>query len=314
VDPTPEPAGPPQLPARFGIGAGAVVVRRATLLDVPALRDLYDRLGATDRYRRFFCGGQPTRSTVERWVGGGDSIVVVAECGGRIVADAGVARAPGRRFELGIAVDPGRRGWLGPYLLDVVLRLASAAGVDAVAADVLATNGPMLGLLASRGAAVLPSADPAVVRLLLGTTTAVPGWDGSPPGRARVLLGPGAGAGAATALERAGYDVVSCRGPGAPSCARRWHCPVLDGAPCPLVDGADVVVLPGADGPPAATAVGAALPTVHPDAVVVRARPGAPPSEVVAAVERATAEVEAEGGQPAAVTYATKPPIVATRP
>lgn len=266
--------------------APAVRVRRATAADLPGLTDLYGRLPPEDRYRRFFSGGPPSASTLTDWLGREGNLVVVAEAGGRIVADAGVARSASGPDELGIAVDPEHRGWLGPHLLDLVLDLAGRAGADAVLAEVLATNGPMLGLLAARGAAILPSEDPAVVRLLLGTSGAVPGWGADPRGP-RVLLELGAGGGgAAAALAGAGYEVALCRGPTRTARrSRRWRCPVLEGRPCPLVAGADAVVLaPPAtrDGPDAAVA--AALPRVHPGSVLVTVRQPAPPADVVAAV------------------------------
>lgn len=282
------------LPIRLDRGTTVAVLRWATPADVPALRDLYGRLGPTDRYRRFFSGGLPSTSTLERWVTGDGNLVVVVEDDGRIVADAGVARSSGRRYELGLAVDPDRRGWLGPYLLDLVLRLAGDAGADAVVADVLATNGPMLGLLASRGVAVAPSGDPAVVRLLLGTASVVPGWDTSPDDRPRVLLELGTGGGAAAAaLEQAGYAVVSCRGPAAMArSARHWRCPVLDGEECPLVNGADVVVAPAdsRDRPAAEAAVLEDLPRLHPHVLVVRPAARSTPAAIVQAVESSSGD------------------------
>jgi ribosomal protein S18 acetylase RimI-like enzyme len=283
----------PELPVHLPRAGGELLVRRATADDFAGVTDLYGRLEQHDRYRRFFTGGMPTEETVRSWLGNPGNLVVVAERDGVVVADAGVARSPDGRLELGIAVEPDHRGWLGPYLLDLVLRLAADSGGGAVVAEVLATNGPMLRLLAARGIALLPSNDPAVVRLLLGTRTAVPTFPTghTATGRPRVLLELGAGGSmAAIALERAGYEVVSCRGPEATSTrARRWRCPLLEGAPCPLVEGADAVVLADATdrAPMDAQVLEALEHDAHLTALLVHTTARSKPSEIVDAVDRA---------------------------
>jgi hypothetical protein len=230
------------VPIEIAMPSGeAVVIRAATAADRDAVAALYARLDADDRYRRFFTGAGPSLSFVDGWLASPDGDVLVAVVDQRVVAEAGYAVDPSGWCQLGITVDPDFRGWLGPYLLDVVLARAGEHGHRAVVADVLATNRSMLKLAASRGYAVLPSDDLAVVRLVLATDGPVPGW-GPRRSRRRALVELGrAGSATTRALADAGYDVVACRGPYVTK-ARRWRCPVLGGRPCPLVAGADVVV------------------------------------------------------------------------
>jgi hypothetical protein len=256
-----------ELPFEAAMPSGAiVVVRRATSADGDAVAALNERLDTDDRYARFFTGAGASRAFVDRWLGAPDGDVLVAMVGAKAVGEAGCV--PGARgwCELGITVDRAFRGWLGPYLLDVVLALAGERGHGAVVADVLATNRQMLGLVASRGHAVMPSGDLSVVRVLLGTREPVPGW-GERTERPRALVEFGrAGSTATLALAHAGYDVVACPGPRAAH-ARRWSCPALAGATCPLVAGADVVLAAGGGDERGASLLGAIRRT-HPDTPV----------------------------------------------
>jgi hypothetical protein len=262
-------------------------VRAATPADVPGVLALYARLDTDDRYRRFFGVSTPSPELVSRWIDGPGGLVLVAVGGDLIVAEAGYAPTSSGGFTLGITVDPTHRGWLGPYLLDRLLAEAHERGVEAVVADVLATNRPMLHVLAARGYALLPSDDPTILRVVLGTSGPVPGWTDGQRRRAVVEL-TGVGNPAVRALATAGYDVVVCRGPDATR-SRRWRCPALDGRPCPLAGGADVIVAPGE---PTARQeeVVAAVRRAHPRTPICLLAPGGRPEDIVAAVAEAAGD------------------------
>jgi hypothetical protein len=230
------------LPNRIvGPRGRTVVIRPASPDDQDAIAALYARLDPEDRYARFFTGSGVGPAFIEGWLTKPGNDVVIALVEATAVAEAGYAVDGAGWCQLGITVDRDHRGWLGPYLLDLVLTRAGEHGHPAVVADVLATNRSMLALVAARGYAVLPSDDLSVVRVLLGTHDVVPGW-GPRRARRRALVELGhAGSLATQALSDAGYDVVACRGPFATK-ARRWRCPALAGRSCPLVAGADVVV------------------------------------------------------------------------
>ena len=142
-----------------------------------------------------------------------------------------------------MAVAADQRGWLGPFLLDVLLTQAAARGIPDIEADVLTSNGRMLALLRSRGDATMADSDWTIMRLVVGTAGRTPVWPPAAPGRprrGRVLVESPAGRWAHTdeAID-AGLDVLVCRGPRGP----RPRCPALAGEPCPLVAGADAVVV-----------------------------------------------------------------------
>jgi hypothetical protein len=97
----------------------------------------------------------------------------------------------------------------------------------------------MLTMLRARGLAVMDRDEqPAIVRVVIGTTGRVPSW---PPShdRPRLLLeAPGGHWHHEDAARAAGFEVLAC-----PGQLRGWaHCPALRGEPCPLVAGADVIV------------------------------------------------------------------------
>lgn len=245
--------------------AGPVVVRPARSADVSLLAALYRRLPLEDRYGRFFSGGQPATATLRRWVAGGEQgAVFVGVEAGVAVADAGVVAAPDGVGDLGLAVEPGHRGWLGPFLLDRVLRAAATRGIAAVRADVLTVNAPMLRLLVARGHAVLPTDDPAVVRLLVATEGRIPPWPPAQRGLRVLVEAPGGRWVRVAELVAAGHDVVACP---VPTSGPRPRCPLIAGRPCRLVAGADVVVVSPSVG---STHVDA-LRRAHPDAVVCEA-------------------------------------------
>lgn len=229
-------------------GGRTLVVRPSTREDVVSLAALYGELDADDSYRRFFSLFHPDHDFIERMATaaerGGDEIVALISPGGdrgadRIVAEAGYRLLPDGDGELSMVVAPTWRGWLGPYVLDVLLRRAAAKGVPNLRADVLVTNRPMLAVLCARGWARVHENDWSVIRLLVGTSGTTPTWPDS-HGRPRVLVEvPGGRWHAGGAARTAGFDVLECVGPrGAPTC-----CPALRGEPCPLVVGANVVVV-----------------------------------------------------------------------
>jgi hypothetical protein len=251
--------------------------------DVDGLVALYGRLSADDLHRRFFSALRPSRTFLDHWArlserGGFGLVAVLASGGGadEVVADAGYAPLPNGNAELAITVAPGWRGWLGPYVLDVLVGEAARRGVPNLEAEILATNGSMLALVRGRGHAVMGHPDWTIVRVVIGTSQRTPSW---PPrhDRPRLLV---EGAGTRWAGEEpartAGYDVITCPGPG----RDRRRCPLLNGGRCPLVDGADAVVVVVQPGP---DPLGAALAGRHADTdtatpvMVEIVQPGATP-------------------------------------
>jgi hypothetical protein len=163
-----------------------LTVRPVATTDVDGLVALYDGLSEDDRYRRFFSGFRPPRSFFERLVNvgerGGFGLVATMGAGGdlaggaRMVGEASYELLPNGDGELAIAVAADQRGWLGPYLLDALVEAAAARGVPNLEADVLATNGPMLTLLRSRGYATMGPNDWTTMRLVVGTAGRTPVW------------------------------------------------------------------------------------------------------------------------------------------
>lgn len=241
------PDGADVLPAAVRLPDGrAVVVRPAVDDDVPALVALFERLTPDDRHRRFFSGYHPdeafVRAVLDRPPDAGRLLVaeVTGPAGAEVVAEAEYACLPDGDAELAMTVDRRWRGWLGPFLLDALLRVAAAAGVPSLRAEVLAQNRPMLALLRSRGCAVAESGDPCITELVVGADEPAPPWA---PGAAhpRVLLEATGGRWRLTsALADAGVSLLRCPGPAARPAD--VPCPVLDGGACPLAAGADVVV------------------------------------------------------------------------
>lgn len=241
---------------------GELRIRRITRSDGPRLAALFDGLDDTDLYRRFFQVHPPPARVVAAMTSPGPGgIGLVAEKRGpgrgrRIVAEAAYAPLPDGDGELAITVARDARGWLGPYLFDVLLRSAAAEGVANLQADVLCDNRRMLALVRSRGYAVMEhSEQPAIVRVVVSTTGHVPSWPVRQD-RPRLLVEAAGGRWHGEAAARAaGLDLLVCPGPGA-----RWaRCPALDGRPCPLASGADVVV----DAVDPATELGARLLRAH---------------------------------------------------
>jgi GNAT superfamily N-acetyltransferase len=227
-------------------GGGELRVRRVEPADAGGLADLYGSLSDDDLYRRFFSVYRPDDRFFARMadvVGrGGYGVVAVESRPGepeRIVGEADYEPLTSGDGELAMAVRPGRRGWLGPYLLDALLEAAAARGVANIEASVLASNGRMLRVVHARGYATLADDDWCTQRALVSTSGRVPAWPGAHD-RPRVLVEvPGGRWHAGPAAERQGLQVLCCPGPSGAT----TRCPLLDGARCPLVDGADAVVV-----------------------------------------------------------------------
>lgn len=233
-------------------GGRRLIVRELGPHDVAAVSALYEALNDEDRRLRFFSAFRPTDAFIERWLQTDGGLVLgafVGEAGsGELVGEAGYALLPNGNGELGITTAAGWRGWLGPFLLDVLAEAAARAGVANIEADIRLDNGPMLGLIRRRGAALAEQPAWSQVRLVMGTGASTPGWPpAEDPARLRVLVEAPAGrwSPGLTDAERQRLEVISCAGPHG---RRNGRCPVLDGGRCPLVDGADaVVVVTGGD-------------------------------------------------------------------
>jgi L-amino acid N-acyltransferase YncA len=220
-----------------------LTVRPATVADIDGLVALYDSLSVEDRRRRFFTASVPHRKLLERFVEStardGLWLVVVTDQGD-VVADAGYNLLPNGDADFALTVRKAWRGWLGSYLLDAILTDASEHGIRNLRADILLENRPMLRLAERRGYATIDQPDWAVVNLTMSTEGGRPAW---PPSHDRPrLLVEGCGARWHGDLEAwaAGWDVITCTGPGGRSVP---NCPLLEGHHCPLVDGADLVVV-----------------------------------------------------------------------
>lgn len=225
---------------------GRLLVRDVTPADVPQLRELFASLSEEDRYRRFFSCFHPDDPFFGRLVTvgerGGAALVaeVTADGASRIVAEAEFSLLPNGNGELSIVVASPFRGWLAPFLLDVLVEVAAGRGVPNLEADVLVQNAPMLAVLRRRGMALVPRDDWSIVRACIGTTGPGPTWPPRSSGH-RVLVEVPGGRWTDTPGDE-GLVVLACSGP-SPSC----RCPLLEGGRCRLVEGADeVVVVPRA--------------------------------------------------------------------
>jgi hypothetical protein len=236
-------------------GGRSVVVRALGPDDVPGLTQLYEGLSPDDRYRRFFSSGVPADAWIERMANpgarGGFGLVAVEGTDpastGPAVAEASYTPLANGDGELAITVASGWRGWLGPYLLDVLLEVAGDHGHPNLEADILTANQPMLALARARGYVTVDHADWSVVRILLGAAGREPQWPG-PHDRPRLLVeAPGGRWVHEQAVRDAGFQVAVCPGP----TSRRRPCPPLVGGVCPMAAGADAIVVcrPSAQGP-----------------------------------------------------------------
>jgi hypothetical protein len=226
-----------------------MTVRATTADDAERIMQFYGDLTMTDRHRRFFGAFTPQIDWCRKWatVGERGGFGVIALVGNRdeddddavVVADAGYAMRQDGDGDLAITVATAWRGWLGAYLLDVLVRRAAIAGVRNLQAEILLENGPMLSLV-RRWDAVAVEHDDGMVRLSIGTSGTTPDW---PPGetRPRILVEvPGRRWSGEHAADDAGLATTICAGPGR---RVRHGCPVLEGGTCPLAAGADAIVV-----------------------------------------------------------------------
>lgn len=235
------------LPEVIDLADGArMEVRSTDIADAERICSLYETLSVSDRHRRFFSAFKPHLEWCRQWASvgsrGGFGVIAVVHRDGEpdeVVGEAGYAIRRDGDGDLAVTVAPNWRGWLGPYLLDVLVRHAADVGLANLQAEILLENGPMLSLLRRRDPVAMEH-DDGVVRLSIGTGGPVPTW---PPDerRPRVLIEvAGRRWSGEPAAAAAGLATAMCAGPA----GRGAHgCPVLDGGRCPLADDADAIVV-----------------------------------------------------------------------
>ena len=222
-----------------------LTVRRGGADDVEGLEGLYESLSIEDRYFRFFAPVRPHRFLIERFIGasdrGGIWLVAITD-EGEVVADAGYDLLPDGDAEFTLTVAKPWRGWLGPYLLDMLVSDASRRGVRNLRASILRENRTMLSLVRRRGYASVDDIDYTVQGVTISTAGGRPSW---PPRheRPRLLVegcaaGGGEGTRALAPLVRRHHRVRRTRARRRCRSARSSKAGV-----CPLVEGADLVVL-----------------------------------------------------------------------
>jgi hypothetical protein len=238
----------PFTPLHIELGDHVLTVRQASEADVPEILALLESLSPEDTHRRFFSMFKVTERFVLDWVrrchDHGLGLVVVADDGGarqRVVADAGYVVLASGNAEFAITVAPDRRGWLGPFLLDVLVGEAAGRAVPNLEADVLAENATMLALARHRGFATDGDTDYTVIHVIIGTDGHGPRWPPVPRGPKLLVEKLGARWDGRARAIAAGFEVVAC--------GVRATCPALRGRPCPLAAGADAVLvaLPAVD-------------------------------------------------------------------
>jgi hypothetical protein len=153
-------------------GGRSLTVRPARPDDINGLLELYGSLSVEDRRRRFFTVSRPPRVLLERFLDCSANdrawFVAVSE-DGAVVADAGYTILPDGDAEFALTVRQDWRGWLGPYLLDLLRRDAAEHGVANLQADILFENRPMLTPVERRGYASIDEPDGTIIRVLIST-------------------------------------------------------------------------------------------------------------------------------------------------
>lgn len=256
---------PDPVPREIALPAGRhLLVRPARPEDVPGFVALYASLDDADRYRRFFSCFHPTGAFVTRWIDdcARKGVGLVAEVEGDVVAEAGFVGLPDGDAEFAMTVAPGWRGWLGPYLLQVLVEEAAARGIPNLEADILLENRQMLALVRRRRPVATARTDFTSVHVRIGTGGEGPTWppDGHRP---RVVVEARSMHSSTTAaLGLGGMDAVTC-----PRAAGGAACPLDAGASCRLVEGAAAVLL--AVPAERAAVLAAAHARLHPGVVVL---------------------------------------------
>ena len=158
------------------VECGRVVIRRASVEDLAPVEAFYRRLSPERRQRRFFTAAGPSSATLRHWLGDPGNVVLeaVLETGEaeRVVGEAGYAPCPDGTAEVGIAVEDGWHGWLGPLLLDALVEVAAHSGVSGLTGEILVTNGRMLDLASWCGASPSDHGDPTTVHVELDSASA----------------------------------------------------------------------------------------------------------------------------------------------
>lgn len=221
----------------------ALIVRPARPSDADGLARLYATLSDEDLHFRFFSLHHPPHEFYERLAGAEDHagftlVAAVDDADERIVGEADYFLMENGNGELAVTVAPDWRGWLGAYLLDALIGAAAQRGVPNLEAQILVENRRMLALIRHRRYVTVDGTDFSMVRVVVGTASAVPSWPG-PHDHIRVLAEvPGGRWRREEAARDAGMQVMVCPGPRAGSDP---GCPLLDNEPCPLAEEADVI-------------------------------------------------------------------------
>jgi hypothetical protein len=229
-----------------------LVLRHASRDDATAVQALYGRLSTNDLDLRFFHAHLPTDLATFNWVTvgerGGVALVVELTASDEpalVVAEAGYSLLEDGDGELAITVDPQWRGWLGPWLLDLLIEQAANNGVANLQATLSVRNRSMRALLAHRGYAAVDHPDWHQIQLVISTKGRTPGWPQNSDRPRLLAASSGARWSGEAEAQKAGFEVRTCPGP-----ARAGGgCPELAGEQCPLLEGADAVVFDLAPGP-----------------------------------------------------------------
>lgn len=242
---TPEPTDEAGVESIDVGGGRRIEIRPMSADDGEALCEFYEQQSLDDLRRRFFRVYKPQLSWCREWASvgerGGHGVLAIVHEGdlSTVVAEAGYAMRPDGDGDVAVIVAKRWRGWLGPYLIDVLARHAAARGVNNLQADVMLENRPMLAVLRHRGA-VSYGHDDGVVRLTIGTTGYLPSWPPKAEGR-KLLVATASGRWSGEhAADAAGCVTAVCSGP---KRRQRGGCPVLEGGHCPLADQADAIIV-----------------------------------------------------------------------
>jgi hypothetical protein len=149
-----------------------LTVRTVTEADVEGLDALFEGLSDEDRHYRFFNQFHPARKFLVQMTraadeGGYRLVAVVSGTTDTLIAEAGYAILPDGDGEFALTVAPAWRGWLGPYLLDLIVAAAAARGVPNLQADILLDNARMFALVSHRGYVTLDRGEFAEVRVAI---------------------------------------------------------------------------------------------------------------------------------------------------
>ena len=279
----------PELPVTLSLpGGGSLIVRPVRADDADALIMLYAGLSDTDRRRRFFTQYRATQGWVVDWIRrcreqGASIVAEVAETG-ELVGEAAYVLQSNGNGDFSLTVDAAWRGWLGPYLLDVLVEQAAANGVPNLEADILTENRSMQAIARRRGAAIGHESDHTVTHVVFGTRGRMARW-AEGDDRPRVLVEvPGGRWGRSPDLAAGGYEVLGCPGPG----RRHEPCPAMGGEPCPLAATADAIVV--AMPPGSADDLTMAHRRLHPDVPLLVVGGGAAPTGDATTGDEATGD------------------------